>query len=136
MTKSLRAAWAPVPPTGGRYPRPMISWIFVATIARLFPRQWISSWSTLGRQPVHPLHRLPTIGYVAEMVPFGILLSYGQDIPDYFRRAVTHTDKILKGAKPAALSVEQPTRFKPESAGTEQNRMNKTRSNPLTSAAI
>jgi putative tryptophan/tyrosine transport system substrate-binding protein len=81
-------------------------------------------------------HRLPTIGYVAEMVPFGILLSYGQDIPDYFRRAVTYTDKILKGAKPAALPVEQPTRFKPESAGTEQNRMNKTRSSPLTSAAI
>ena len=51
-------------------------------------------------------HRLPTLGYVAEMVPFGLLLSYGQDIPDYFRRAATYTDKILKGAKPAELPVE------------------------------
>jgi putative ABC transport system substrate-binding protein len=56
--------------------------------------------------------KLPTFVSVAEMVPFGALLSYGPDFPDYFRRAVGYVDKILKGAKPADLPVEQPSRFK------------------------
>jgi putative tryptophan/tyrosine transport system substrate-binding protein len=57
-------------------------------------------------------HKLPTIVQVAEEVPPGLLMSYGQDIPDFFRRAVAYTDKILKGANPADLPVEQPTKFK------------------------
>jgi putative ABC transport system substrate-binding protein len=56
--------------------------------------------------------KLPTIVGIAEMVPYGPLLSYGQDFPDFFRRAVRYVDKILKGAKPADLPVEQPTKFK------------------------
>jgi putative tryptophan/tyrosine transport system substrate-binding protein len=56
--------------------------------------------------------KIPTQVAVAEMVPFGALLSYGPDFPDYFRRAAAYTDKILKGAKPADLPVEQPSRFK------------------------
>jgi putative ABC transport system substrate-binding protein len=56
--------------------------------------------------------KIPTQVSVAEMVPFGALLSYGPDFPDYFRRAAAYTDKILKGAKPADLPVEQPSRFK------------------------
>jgi putative tryptophan/tyrosine transport system substrate-binding protein len=57
-------------------------------------------------------HRLPVITFVAEEVPDGLLMSYGQDFPDFFRRAVSYTDKILKGARPADLPVEQPTKFK------------------------
>jgi putative tryptophan/tyrosine transport system substrate-binding protein len=57
-------------------------------------------------------HKLPAVTYVAEEVPYGLLLSYGQDFPDFFRRAAAYTDKILKGGKPADLPVEQPTKFK------------------------
>jgi putative ABC transport system substrate-binding protein len=57
-------------------------------------------------------HHLPGLATVAEEVPYGLLMSYGQDLPDYFRRAVSYADKILRGAKPADLPVEQPTKFK------------------------
>ena len=57
-------------------------------------------------------HGLPIVSYIAEEVPHGPLLSYGQDLPDFFRRAVAYTDKILNGTKPADLPVEQPTKFK------------------------
>jgi putative tryptophan/tyrosine transport system substrate-binding protein len=57
-------------------------------------------------------HRLPALAYIAEEVPPGLLMSYGQDFPDYFRRAAAYIDKILNGVKVADLPVEQPTRFK------------------------
>jgi putative tryptophan/tyrosine transport system substrate-binding protein len=56
-------------------------------------------------------HKLPVISHIAEEVSAGLLMSYGQDIPDFFRRAVAYTDKILKGAKPGDLPVEQPSWF-------------------------
>jgi putative ABC transport system substrate-binding protein len=56
--------------------------------------------------------KVPTEAINAQMVKFAPLLSYGQDYPDYFRRAADYVDRILKGAKPADLPVEQPTRFK------------------------
>jgi putative tryptophan/tyrosine transport system substrate-binding protein len=57
-------------------------------------------------------HRLPVMTFIAEEVPSGYLMSYGQDLPDFVRRAVSYVDKILKGANPADLPVEQPTKFK------------------------
>jgi len=40
-----------------------------------------------------------------------MLMSYGQDFPDYFRRGAGYVDRIIRGASPADLPVEQPTRF-------------------------
>jgi ABC-type uncharacterized transport system substrate-binding protein len=57
-------------------------------------------------------HKIPIICFIGEMVPYGVLMSYGQDFPDYFRKAAGYADRILRGAKPADLPVEQPTRFK------------------------
>jgi putative ABC transport system substrate-binding protein len=57
-------------------------------------------------------HKLPILVNVAEMLPHGALMSYGQDFPEFFRRAVAYVDRILKGAKVEDLPVEQPTRLK------------------------
>ena len=56
-------------------------------------------------------NRLPTMYPWRECVDAGGLMAYGPNIPDLFRRAATYVDKILKGAKPADLPVEQPTKF-------------------------
>jgi ABC-type uncharacterized transport system substrate-binding protein len=54
---------------------------------------------------------LPTVFREREHVQLGGLAAYGPNIPDLFRRAATYVDKILKGAKPADLPVQQPTKF-------------------------
>jgi len=55
--------------------------------------------------------RLPTMHGVRELVEAGGLISYGPHWPDMWRRAANFVDKILRGAKPADLPVEQPTNF-------------------------
>jgi putative ABC transport system substrate-binding protein len=55
--------------------------------------------------------RLPTIYGQREFADAGGLMSYGANVPDQFRRAAEYVDKIFRGAKPADLPVEQPTKF-------------------------
>jgi putative ABC transport system substrate-binding protein len=55
--------------------------------------------------------RLPAMGAAREFVDLGGLMSYGVNLPDLARQTATYVDKILKGAKPADLPVEQPIKF-------------------------
>ncbi len=55
--------------------------------------------------------RLPTIYVLGQWVASGGLMSYGSSWPDIFCRAAVYVDKILRGAKPADIPVEQPTKF-------------------------
>jgi len=56
-------------------------------------------------------NRLPSIAAYRDYVEVGILMSYGHDNTENYRRAASYVDKILKGAKPGDLPVEQPTKF-------------------------
>src|SRR5262249_42320912 len=58
-------------------------------------------------------YRLPTMYEHDDFVRTGGLMAYGPIIPDLLRRAATHVDKILKGAKPGDLPIEQPTNTNP-----------------------
>jgi putative tryptophan/tyrosine transport system substrate-binding protein len=68
--------------------------------------------ANLARINTLALHaRLPTISLVRENVKAGGLMSYGPNRPELYRRAADYVDKILRGAKPADMPVEQPSKF-------------------------
>src|SRR5215813_14029546 len=56
-------------------------------------------------------HRVPAVYFLRTSVAQGALMSYGPDPYDNFRRSASYVDRILKGAKPADLPVQQPTKF-------------------------
>ena len=55
---------------------------------------------------------MPSMGFARSMCKQGMLLAYGPDNLAIFRRSATYVDKILKGARPADLPVEQPTEYR------------------------
>jgi putative ABC transport system substrate-binding protein len=57
------------------------------------------------------LYRIPTIWNTREFVELGGLIMYGTSLPDLSRQAAVYVDKLIRGAKPSELPVEQPTRF-------------------------
>jgi len=70
---------------------------------------YLSQAAAIGQFAV--LHRLPTISLFTSMTRDGLLISYAPDLTSLFRRGAYYVDRILKGAKPADLPVEQPTKF-------------------------
>jgi len=56
-------------------------------------------------------YRVPTISLYRDHALAGCLVSYGQNVAEFHRKAAAYVDKILKGAKPEDLPVEQPTKF-------------------------
>ena len=56
-------------------------------------------------------HRVPALYGLREFAADGGLISYGASLADLYRRTATYVDKIFKGAKPADLPVQQPTKF-------------------------
>ncbi len=106
-----------VMPVGARRPEDQDG--AIATLAREKPDALrVSPTFTFFRDPDRIriadfalTNRIPTITGGKRFVEQGLLMSHAPGVPDLFRRAATYVDKILKGAKPAELPVEQPTKF-------------------------
>ena len=73
-----------------------------------------SPWTTFHRELITRLaerNKLPSVGAIRPFVESGGLVSYGANFEDQFRRAASYVDRILKGAKPADLPVQAPTKY-------------------------
>jgi putative ABC transport system substrate-binding protein len=104
-----------VVPTEARNPQE-IEKAFAAFVEERMPAVMVASDAIFfgQRQRLAELalnNRLPTMFSLREYVAAGGLMSYGENIADFFRRSAFYVDKIFKGAKPADLPIEQPTRF-------------------------
>ena len=70
------------------------------------------TFSPAARVPELALRaRLPAISLARDVAVAGGLIAYGPDFPRIYRRAADYVDRILKGAKPADMPIEQPTKF-------------------------
>ena len=89
----------------------------LATLARERPDALIMLADPLTMARQHRIvefatqHRLPMISELKAFAEAGGLMTYGPSLPDLLRRSAVYVDKILKGAKPAELPVEQPMKF-------------------------
>jgi len=77
----------------------------------IVPPDYVTFWNRKRFADAAVKQRLPGCYWTREYVEAGGLLTYSADTTEYRRRAATFIDKILKGAKPADLPVEQPTKF-------------------------
>ena len=73
------------------------------------PTWWIGQEQRIANLAIR--HRLPAIGTVRQFADNGILIAYGTNFTDLFRRSAHYVDRILKGAKPGDLPIEHPTKF-------------------------
>ena len=71
----------------------------------------VDTWIAADLPDLAAKHRLPAVYQWRDFVDAGGLMAYGPNSADSYRRAATYVDKILKGAKPADLPIEQPTKF-------------------------
>jgi putative ABC transport system substrate-binding protein len=73
------------------------------------PTWWVGQQRQISRLAI--THRLPTVASVREFAENGILIAYGTNFAELWRRSATYVDKIFKGAKPGDLPIEHPTKF-------------------------
>jgi ABC-type uncharacterized transport system substrate-binding protein len=84
---------------------------FQATVHVTRTEQWCVEAETAEEARELLAHRLPAMYESREFIEDGGLISYGPNVPDLSRRAAAFVVKILNGAKPAELPIEQPTKF-------------------------